>query len=178
MRRSHPYQLQWSEHWLLYELLKRKLRTSIVKKVISCLGDKDLQYIYYKLHRERPLPGKIPSLDSITRSREAFLYVAVFASIYRCASQRNVKTGIDINAVMFAWDCFCKTFPGHISERRPFSKIRPANFTEAWVIAEAIQTGMAELRYCSRCHHDFVIFYDSNYQPICQVCAMKIVSST
>jgi hypothetical protein len=45
------------------------------------------------------------------------------------------------------------------------------------VIAEAIQTGMAELRYCGRCHHDFVIIYDSNYQPVCQVCAMKKTSS-
>lgn len=178
MRQSHPYQMQWYEHWLLYELLKRKLRTSIVKKVITCLRDKDLQHIFYKLHRERPLPGKIPSLEMITQARETYLYMALFVSIYRCASLRNVKTGIDINAVMFAWDYFCKTFPGHIRERRPFGKIRPANFTEAWVIAEAFQVGMVKLRYCSRCHHDFLIIYDSNFKPVCQMCAMKNKSST
>lgn len=173
MKPDYPYHVNLHEHRLVYELLKRKLRTAIVQKVITRLRAKDLRHIFYTLHREKPQPGQIPSLEMMTQTRESFLYMAVFASIYRCAHRGDFKANMDIEAVMFAWDYFCETFPGHIRERRPFGKIRPANFDEAWVIAEAMQTGLVELQYCFRCHHNFLVTYCTRYQPVCQVCALK-----
>ena len=171
------YQSGLKEHNLAYELLKRKLRTSIVRQIIRILRPKDLRYIYYSLHKERPISGVIPSVEAIPHTRESFLYMALFASIYRSASRVDIKTDMDINAIVFAWDYFCKTFPGHIRERRPYGRIRPANFDEAWVIAHAIKNGSADLQYCSACKRNFFIIYCTNYPPICQICVMRNVNS-
>lgn len=171
------YQSGLKEHNLAYELLKRKLRTSIVRQIIRILRPKDLRYIYYSLHKERPISGVIPSVEAIPHTRESFLYMALFASIYRSSSRVDIKTDMDINAIVFAWDYFCKTFPGHIRERRPYGRIRPANFDEAWVIAHAIKNGSADLQYCSACKRNFFIIYCTNYPPICQICVMRNVNS-
>lgn len=171
------YQSGLKEHNLAYELLNRKLRTSIARQIIKNLRPKDLRRIYFSLHQKRPISGVIPRVESIPHTRESFLYMALFASIYRSASRVDIKTDMDINAIVFAWDYFCKTFPGHIRERRPYGRIRPANFDEAWVIAHAIKNGLADLQYCSACKRNFFIIYCTNYPPICQICVMINVNS-
>jgi hypothetical protein len=140
--------------------------------VIKSLRPKDLLNIYHSIHQERPISGAVPKIEAIPHSRESFLFMALFASIYRSASRVDIKTDIDVEAIIFAWDYFCQKFPGHIRERRPYGRLRPANFDEAWVIAEALKQGSADLRYCSSCKRNFFIIYGSLYHPICQVCQM------
>ncbi len=167
------YQADINEQIRALELIKRKLRTSIIIKVSKTLRIQDLRHLYYTIHHEKPAPGQLPGIQTITTNRESYRYVAVFVSIYRNASRCNIRTEMDVEALMFAWDYFCLTFPGHIRERRPYGNIRPANFDEAWAIAESVQAGLIELSYCHRCHHNFLINYYSHLQPICQLCAIK-----
>jgi len=173
MSMGFRYQADVNEQIRALELIKRKLRTSIVIKVCKTLRIQDLRHLYYTIHHEKPAPGQLPGIQTITTNRECFRYVAVFVSIYRNASRRDIRTEMDVEALMFAWDYFCSTFPGHIRERRPYGLIRPANFDEAWAIAESVQAGLIELAYCHRCHHNFLINYCSHLQPICQLCAIK-----
>lgn len=166
-----PFEEQFQDHFLAYQLLKRKLRTPLVSQVVKSLNLRDLRNMYRAIHPgEKPCSGCYPAIQAIPQSRESFLYIALFASIYRTASSGNFKSEIDIAALLFAWDFFCEYFPNHVRERRPFGKIRPANFTEAWVIIMALKNGNADLHYCSKCHGDFIIIHGSNYSPTCQIC--------
>ena len=172
MNRLSTYDVRLRDQHLAYQLLKRKLRTSIVQTVIRTLRPKDLRNIFHSIYQERPISGVVPKIEAIPHSRESFLYMALFTSIYRSTSRGDIKTNIDLDAIIFAWDFFCQTFPGHIRERRPFGRIRPANFDEAWVIAEAMKNGVADLQFCSNCKRNFFIIYGSLYYPVCQVCVM------
>jgi len=61
----------------------------------------------------------------------------------------------------------------HIQERRPFGRIRPANFDEAWIISEALKDGIAELPYCTTCHTPYLIIHGCKYQQVCQMCVLN-----
>lgn len=173
MSLSLRYQADIKEQIRALELIKRKLRTSIIIKLCKTLRIQDLRHLYYSIHHQKPVPGPLPGIQTITTTRESYRYVAVFVSIYRSASRCDIRTEMDVEALMFAWDYFCLTFPDHIRERRPYGHIRPANFDEAWAIAESFKAGLIELAYCHRCHHNFLINYCSHLQPICQLCAIK-----
>jgi hypothetical protein len=172
MSRRSSFEARLQDQYRAYQLLKRKLRTSLASTVVKTLRPTDLRNIYHTIHQERPQSGIAPNIEAIPKARESFLYMALFASIYRSASKVDIKKEIDIDAIIFAWDFFCEIFPNHIRERRPFGRIRPANFDEAWVIALAIQDGLAELRYCTTCHRNFMVINGCKYQPICQICVL------
>ncbi|MBS4052568.1 MAG: transcriptional regulator [Methylomonas sp.] len=164
------FEARLKDQYRAYQLLKRKLRTSLASKIVNNLRPTDLRNIYHAIHQERPQSGTPPSVEAIPNARESFLYMALFVSIYRSASRVNINTEIDVDAVIFAWDYFCTLFPNHIRERRPYGRIRPANFDEAWIIAQGIKDGLTELRYCKTCHRNYLIIHGSKYQPICQIC--------
>ena len=172
MTSALSYEEQLQDHYLAYQLLKRKLRTPLVSQLIKNINIRELRNMHRDIHAgEKPCSGCHPSIQAIPQSRESFLYIALFASIYK-ASSGNFKSEIDVPAMIFAWDYFCKTFPNHVRERRPFSKIRPTNFTEAWVLIQALKNSSADLQYCSKCHGDFIIIHGSNFSPTCQICTI------
>jgi hypothetical protein len=104
--------------------------------------------------------------------------MALFASIYRSACSGAISAEMDLNALVFAWDTFCAFYPSHIQERRPFGRIRPANFDEAWIITEALRDGLAELPYCTTCHTPYLIIHGCKYQQICQMCVLNQIPKT
>lgn len=165
------FEARLQDQYRAYQLLKRKLRTSLTGKIVKNLRPTDLRNMYHIIHQARPQSGNPPSVEAIPNARESFLYMALFVSIYRSASKVDIKTEIDVDAIIFAWDYFCTMFPNHIRERRPFGRIRPANFDEALIIAMAIKDRLAEMRYCTSCHRNYLIVHGSKYQPICQICA-------
>ena len=175
MRYQSSFETRLQDQHRAYQLLKRKLRTSLAGKIVKSLRPTDLRNLYHMIHKERPQSGSPPSIEAILNARESFLYLALFASIYRSASKVDTQTEIDVDAIIFAWDYFCTMFPNHIRERRPFGRIRPANFDEALIIATALKERSAELRYCTSCHRNYVIIHGSKYQPICQMCAMDSI---
>ncbi|CAI8780655.1 FlhC family transcriptional regulator [Methylocaldum szegediense] len=89
----------------------------------------------------------------------------------KASSLKNTEN-IDAKAVIAAWDLFHERYPHALRFRRPFTKIRPANITEAWVLAQALRCGMAELRHCSDCHGEYLVIEDCKIPPVCQYCAL------
>jgi hypothetical protein len=173
MTARYTYEDRLRDHYQAYQLLKRNLRITFVKEIIKTISQNDLRNIYRLIHQKKPLSGQIPLVTAIPQSRESFLYLALFGSLYQCTSQVDPKSQIDVSALVFAWDLFCKTFPTHIREKRPYGKIRPANFNEAWVIAQGIRQGLVELQYCTSCRHNYVIIHRNRFRPVCQICELE-----
>ena len=167
------YEAQLEDYRLAYELLKRKLRTSYVSQLIKSISLSEIRDMHRVIHPgESPRSGLLPAIDAIPQVRESLLYLSLFASLYRNASQVDIKTEMDVAAIIFAWDFFCETFPNHRRERRPFGKARPANFSEAWTLAQALKIGLAALQYCESCHGDSLVIYNSKFPPTCQICVI------
>ena len=167
------YEEQLQNQHLAYELLKRKLRTSYVSQLIKTITLPEIRDIHRAIHQgESPRSGLLPAIDAIPQVRESLLYISLFASLYRSASQVDIRTEMDVPAIIFAWDFLCETFPNHSRERRPYGKVRPANFSEAWVIAQSLKSDLAALHYCESCHGDYIIIYNCKFPPTCQICAM------
>jgi hypothetical protein len=178
MIKDCAFTVRLSDQYWAYQLLKRKLRTKLVSQVIKTLKPKDLCNLYFSLHGESPIAGLVPTITALPQSRESFLYMALFASIYRTACSGTVRAEMNLNALLFAWDTFCEFYPNHIQDRRPFGRIRPANFDEAWIIAEALRNGFAELPYCTSCHTPFLVIHGCKYQLVCQMCVLNQIPKT
>ncbi len=173
MVEGFPYEQQLQNHHLAYELLKRKLRTSYVSQLIKSISLPELRDIHRAIHQgESPRSGLLPAIDAMPQVRVSLLYMSLFASVYRSASQIDIRIEMDVSAIIFAWDFLCETFPNHSRERRPYGKVRPANFSEAWVIAQALKSNLAALHYCECCHGDYINIYNSRFPPSCQICVM------
>jgi hypothetical protein len=167
------YEEQLQNYQLVYQLLKRKLRTSYVSQLIKSISLPEIRDIHRAIHQgESPSSGLLPAIEAIPQVRESMLYISLFASLYRSASQFDIRVEMDVSAIIFAWDFFCETFPNHIRERRPYGKVRPANFSEAWVVAQALRIGLAALHYCKSCHGDHIVIYNSKFPPTCQICVI------
>ena len=155
MKTRNFYEDYLRDHYIAYQLLKRKLRTSYVQTHLRTINIRELRYIYHLIHQKRPMSGQIQNVTTIPNCRETFLYLALFVSIYQSVSLTGSKSQVDVSAFIFAWDTFCKIFPGHIREKRPFGKIRPVNCNEAWIVIQSLKKGMVELQYCNACRHNF-----------------------
>ena len=173
MSGRYTYEDRLRDHYQAYQLLKRNLRISFVKEVIKTISQPELRKIYSSAHQSKPTTGQLPIVSTIPQSRETFLYLALFASIYQATSQVDTKSQLDVAAVVFAWDTFYKTFSASIREKRPYGKIRPATFNEAWVIAQGVRKGLVELQYCTSCRHNYVIIQGSRFRPVCQFCGLE-----
>lgn len=172
IKMRYIYEDHLIDHYFAYQLIKRKLRTSYIKEQIKTFSVRELRYMYHSIHHKKPLSGQIQIVTTIPICRESFLYLALFVSIYQNTSLVDIESQIDVAAIIFAWDTFCQLFPEHIREKRPFGKIRPANFNEAWVIIQNLRKGMVELQYCTTCHHNFLIVHGCHFTPVCQVCEL------
>ncbi len=168
----YTYEDRLRDHYLAYQLLKRKLRPTFVKAHIKTISQHELKAMYYAIHFHGPSNGQLPLAKTIPASRESFLYLTLFLSIYQITSKVDTQSQLDVPAILFAWDYFHRTFEHHIAEERPYGKVRPANFNEAWVIAQGMREGQVVLKYCPRCRHNFSVFYESKFRPVCQLCEL------
>jgi hypothetical protein len=145
------YEDQLQNYQLAYQLLKRKLRTSYVNQLIKSISLPEIRDIHRAIHQgESPSSGLLPAIEAIPQVRESMLYISLFASLYRSASQIDIRAEMDVSAIIFAWDFF----------------------SEAWVIAQALKIGLAALHYCKSCHGDHIVIYNSKFPPTCQVCVI------
>ena len=72
---------------------------------------------------------------------------------------------IDIHALVEAWDMFDR-LTAHLDK----SKKRPADITDAWVIARDLRAGSAAMLRCHKCATPFLVAYDCKFPPNCPVC--------
>jgi hypothetical protein len=96
-------------------------------------------------------------------NRNSHIYVSLFAAIYRRVGGKKVLQVIDIHAMMEAWDLF-STLTRHVRRKRP------ADLTEAWVIARAMRAKTATMHRCSKCASSYLVAGDSKLPPACPIC--------
>ena len=97
MTQGLSYEEQLEDYRLTYELLKRKLRTSYISQLIKSISLTEIRDMHRAIHHgESPRSGLLPAIDAIPQVRESLLYMSLFASLYRNASQVDIKTEMDV----------------------------------------------------------------------------------
>ncbi|MBP1151357.1 MULTISPECIES: FlhC family transcriptional regulator [unclassified Methylocaldum] len=158
---------------LACELIVRRLRIPYVFQAVRSLTVEELREMHRCIHQgEGPPSGPSPRIQSIPNNRASMVYLSAFASLYLKASALDNRQSVDAKAVIAAWDLFHECYPNALRFRRPFGKVRPANITEAWVLAQALRCGLAHLRHCPDCHGEYLVIEDCKLPPVCQYCAL------
>lgn len=159
---------------LAHELIVRKLRISYVVQAVESFTIDDLRAMHRRIHRGKgPSSGPSSKIQSIPTNRESMIYLSAFASLYLKASALdNYRNSLDAWAVITAWDLFHARYPDALRFRRPFGTVRPANITEAWILAQALRDGQACLRHCRECHGEYLAIEGCKIPPACQYCAL------
>jgi hypothetical protein len=147
---------------LALELIRRKLRTPIIH-LHTQIPLADIRDWYREIHGRSPSSGLLPSMSTLLPNRNSHIYVSLFAAIYRRVGGKKVLQVIDIHAMMEAWDLF-STLTRHVRRKRP------ADLTEAWVIARAMRAKTATMHRCSKCASSYLVAGDSKLPPACPIC--------
>ncbi len=153
---------QHDQRSLAQELIRRRLRTPIIHlhTQIPLAGIRDW---YREIHGRSPSSGLLPSMSTLLPNRNSQIYVSLFAAIYRRVGGKKVLQVIDIHAVMEAWDLF-SALTRHVRRKRP------ADLTEAWVIARDMRAKAAVMHLCSKCASPYLVAGDSKLPPTCPIC--------
>ncbi len=153
---------QHEQRALAYELIRRKLRTPVVH-LHTQIPLADIRGWYREVHGQSPSSGLLPSMSTLLPNRNSQIYVSVFAAIYQRIGGTRVLNEIDIHALVEAWDLFDK-LTAHLDKRRP------ADITDAWVIARDLRARSAAMLRCPKCATPFLVAYDCKLPPNCPVC--------
>jgi hypothetical protein len=102
-------------------------------------------------------------MSTLLPNRNSQIYVSVFAAIYQRIGGARVLNEIDIHALVEAWDMFDK-LTAHLDRRRP------ADITDAWVIARDLRARSSVMLRCHKCATPFLVAYDCKLPPTCPVC--------
>ena len=95
------YEAQLQNYCLAYELIKRKLRSSYVSQLLNNISLPEIRDIHRAIHHgDSPKSGLLPAIDAIPQTRESLLYLSLFASLYRSASQVDIRTKMDVPAII------------------------------------------------------------------------------
>jgi len=153
---------QLEQRNLAYELIKRKLRMPIVH-LHTRLPLADIRDWHREIHGRSPSSGLLPSMSTLLPNRSSQIYVSLFAAVYRRIGGDKVLQEIDIRAVVEAWDLF-DTLTANLDKKRP------ANITDAWVIARDMRAKSALMQRCAKCAAPYLVAYDCKLPPTCPVC--------
>lgn len=153
---------QHERRTLARELIRRKLRTRIIH-LHTQIPLADIRDWYREIHGRSPSSGLLPSISTLLPNRHSQIYVSLFAALYRKLGGNRVLQDIDIHAVIQAWDLFSK-LTSHTQRKRP------ADITEAWVIARGMRAKSAVMHLCSKCASPYLVAGDSKLPPTCPIC--------
>jgi len=153
---------QHERRTLAHELIQRKLRTPIVH-LHTQMPLADVREWHREIHGRSPSSGLLPSMATLLPNRSSQIYVSLFAAIYQRIGGTGVLNEIDIHALVEAWDMFDK-LTAHLDRKRP------ADLTDAWVIARDMRARSAAMLRCYKCATPFLVSYDSKLPPNCPIC--------
>ena len=153
---------QHEQRTLAFELIRRKLRTPIIH-LHTRIPLADIRDWHREIHGRSPSSGLLPSMSTLLPNRNSQIYVSVFAAIYQRIGGARVLNEIDIHALVEAWDMFDK-LTAHLDRRRP------ADITDAWVIARDMRAKSAQMQRCAKCAAPYLVAYDCKLPPTCPVC--------
>ena len=143
---------QHKQRALAYELISRKLRTRIIH-LHTRIPLADIRDWHREVHGRSPSSGLLPSMSTLLPNRNSQIYVSVFAAIYQRIGGARVLNEIDIHALVEAWDMFDK-LTAHLDKKRP------ADITDAWVIARDLRARSSVMLRCQKCATPFLVAYD------------------
>lgn len=137
---------------LACELIKRKLRTPIVH-LHTRLPLADIRGWHREIHGQSPSSGLLPSMSTLLPNRSSQIHVSLFAAIYLRLGGDRVLQEIDIRALVEAWDLF-DALTANVDRKRP------ADITDAWVIARDLRAGSAQMHRCAKCFSPYLVADD------------------
>jgi hypothetical protein len=147
---------------LARELIRRNLRTPIIH-LHTQIPLADIRDWYREIHGRSPSAGLLPSVSTLLPNRNSHIYVSLYAALYLRVGGKKVLQDIDIQAVLEAWDLF-STLTNHLQGKRP------ANPTEAWVVARDLRSKTARMHRCSKCCSPYLVAGDCRLPPNCPIC--------
>ena len=112
------------------------------------------------MHGRSPSSGLLPSMSTLLPNRSSQIYVSLFAAIYGRIGGEKVLQEIDIHAVVEAWDLF-DALTAHVDRKRP------ADMTDAWVIARDLRARSALMHRCAKCFSAYLVADDCKLPPSC-----------
>ena len=145
-----------------FELIRRKLRTPIIH-LHTRIPLADIRDWHREVHGRSPSSGLLPSMATLLPNRNSQIYVSLFAAVYQRIGGTRVLNEIDIHALVEAWDMFDK-LTAHLDKKRP------ADITDAWVIARDLRARSSVMLRCHKCATPFLVAYDCKLPPNCPVC--------
>ena len=153
---------QHEQRALAYELIRRKLRTPVVH-LHTQIPLADIRGWYREVHGQSPSSGLLPSMSTLLPNRGSQIHVSLFAAIYRRLGGDRVLQEIDIHALVEAWDLF-DGLTAHGDRKRP------ADLTDAWVIARDLRAKSAQMHRCGKCSSPYLVADDCKLPPSCPMC--------
>ena len=144
---------------LAFELIKRKLRTSIIH-LYTGISKPMLRDMYREYHQVSPSSGQLPFVSSILMkaSKKEHAQISLFATQYVDYVGGEVAN-INIQALIAVYDLYCASY------KKDF-----LDFTDAWVIIRDIRSHLAYFQHCFSCGVDYLMAADS-YTPLsCPYC--------
>lgn len=143
-------------------LLRWRARTSIVR-LCTGLPVKAIQKLYYDLHNERPVSGRLVDATVLIHRDADRIHVALFATHY----QRLVVEGRDrCEALILAYDLYSSTAPVSGMAKR-------LDINAAWAITRSMHAGLAHLQPCRRCMVVSLSMPHAHLPPECPCCGHR-----
>ena len=147
---------------LAVSLLHRRARISIVHHETGVSRAK-LRALYREIHGHGAPSGQIPMIGGATiQTRARQFHAGLFAALYERYGGPATTRQLDIRAVIAAHDLYESMVP-----QEP-----QLDFNAAWVIAQDLRVGTAELRTCSACAVRYLIASASRLSPTCPLCSL------
>ena len=150
---------------LAVRLLQHEARTSLVQAATG-LPNCIVRELHHHLHGTRPASGQLPfAAGYLTRPFRRHLHAVLFALIYQRLGGQTVRTTVDANLLVAAYELYLKI--------RPTDGDRYGiGLTDAWVLARDLRTGLARMKSCCHCGSSYLIAADMPRAPACPVCAL------
>jgi hypothetical protein len=156
---------------LALRLLERRLRTTPAC-LLTGLPEAEIRTLYRMLHGQSPPSGPMPTSCALFPTRRAQARVSVFAALYRRIGGNTVFRTVDAQVLMNSYDLF-QDFNRAVFESVPDSPGTRFDFTDAWVIARDLRSGVALLQHCPSCRVDYLLAEGSDLPPTCPFCALR-----
>jgi hypothetical protein len=124
------------------------------------------------LHGQSPPSGPMPTSCALFPTRRAQARVSVFAALYRRIGGNMVFRTVDAQVLMNSYDLF-QDLSRAVFQSVPDSPGTRFDFTDAWVIARDLRSGVALLQHCPSCRVDYLLAEGSDLPPTCPFCALR-----
>lgn len=153
---------------LALQLIQRQLRTTPIY-LLTGLPEGEIRALYRMVHGKSPPSGPAPMSASLFPTRRAQIRVSVFAALYCRIGTGAVLRNVDPETLMKSYDLF-QEFSAALGTEESRDRF---DFTDAWVVARDLRSGIAVLKHCRACRVGYLVAEGSDLPPTCPYCALR-----